>query len=132
MTIYVVTDKVTGEEKYRYDAEQAIEWRGFEFSTHDHVPQVEAPAPEAQPTSPRRLTKLAYMNRFTDIELGGIYAAAQVSPSVTVWLKKFEAATPEADGTAIDLDDPRTIAGLQALEQAGLIGQGRAEEILNG
>ncbi len=78
----------------------------------------------------RKLTKLEYMNRFTDSELAAIYGAAKVSPAVEVWLKKFEATTPDADGKAIDLDDPRTIAGLQALEAATLLGAGRAAEIL--
>ena len=32
--------------------------------------------------------------------------------------------------TAIDLDDPRTIEGVQMLEVAGLIGAGRAAIIL--
>ena len=71
------------------------------------------------------------MNRFADEELAGLYAAAQVAPAVMVWLKKFEATTPDADGTSIDLDDPRTIAGLQALEGAGLLAAGRAQEILS-
>lgn len=84
------------------------------------------------PTQPpvRRLTKLAYMNRFTDLELEGIYSAAKVSVAVEVWLAKFNATTPDADGTAIDLDDPRTIDGLSDMEAATLIGVGRAAEIL--
>ncbi len=44
----------------------------------------------------------------------------------------MELATPEDDGTSINLDDPRTQGGVQALELIGLIGEGRAEEILNG
>ena len=82
------------------------------------------------PVTVRKLTKLEYMNRFTDSELAAIYGAAKVSPAVEVWLKKFEMATPDADGKAIDLGDPRTIAGLQALEAATLLGAGRATEIL--
>ncbi len=82
--------------------------------------------------STRRLSKLAYMNRFTDVELANIFAAAKGSLSVEVWLAKFSATTPDADGTAIDLDDPRTVAGLQALEAAGLLASGRATQILEG
>jgi len=78
----------------------------------------------------RRVTKLEYMNRFTDTELATIYSAAKVSVLVEVWLAKFNAATPEADGTSVDLDDPRTVSGLHALEDGGLIGTGRAAEIL--
>jgi len=87
------------------------------------------PVPVVPPAA-RKLTKLEYMNLFTDSELAAIYAAAKVSPAVEVWLKKFEMATPDQDGKAIDKDDPRTIGGLQALEAATLLGAGRAAEIL--
>jgi hypothetical protein len=49
---------------------------------------------------------------------------------VEVWLEKLNAASPEADGTSVDLDDPRTVAGIQSLEAGGLIAAGRAAEIL--
>jgi hypothetical protein len=78
----------------------------------------------------RRLTKLEFMNRFTDTELANIYSAAKSSIMVEVWLEKLKAASPEADGTSIDLDDPRTVAGIQSLEAGGLIAAGRAAEIL--
>lgn len=70
------------------------------------------------------LTKLEYMDRFTDAELAGIYTAAKSSVQVEVWLEKFKLATD------INIDDPRTIDGLQALEAAGLLAAGRAAEIL--
>jgi hypothetical protein len=47
-----------------------------------------------------------------------------VSVAVEVWLEKFKQATE------INLDDPRTVSGVQALEEAGLIAPGRAAEIL--
>jgi len=77
------------------------------------------------------MSKLDYMNLFHDDELAAIYGAAKVYVQVEVWLAKFNAATPEADGTSIDRDDPRTAKGLHDLEAAGLIGVGRALEILN-
>ena len=86
-------------------------------------------APPPVESGPRKLTKLEYMNRFTDVELVGIYTAAKTEVLIEIWLEKFKATTPNADGTAIDLDDPRTISGLQALEAAGLLAAGRAEEI---
>lgn len=72
----------------------------------------------------RFLTKLDYMNRFTDTELATIYTIAKTNVAIEIWLKKFELATE------INLDDPRVVGGLQALEQYGLIGTGRAAEIL--
>jgi hypothetical protein len=74
--------------------------------------------------SVRILTKLAYMNRFTDSELAAIYTAAKSNVQVEVWLDKFKLAEE------INLDDPSTIAGLQALESAGLLATGRSAEIL--
>lgn len=74
---------------------------------------------------PKRLiTKLDYMNRFTDTELATIYTVAKTNIAVEIWLEKFKLASE------INLDDPRTIGGVQALEQYGLIGAGRAMEIL--
>jgi len=78
-----------------------------------------------------RYSRLAFMNRFTDTELGRIFSAAKVSVVVEVWLAKFNAATPEADGTCIDTDNLETISGLIGLEQAGLLDAGRtASDIL--
>lgn len=70
------------------------------------------------------LTKLEYMNRFTDAELAAIYTAAKAVVEIEIWLEKFKATTE------IDLSDPRTVSGVQALEGAGLIAAGRAQEIL--
>lgn len=70
------------------------------------------------------LTKLECLRRFTDTELAGIYTAAKTVVQIEVWLEKFKAASE------IDLADPATIAGVQSLEASGLIGVGRAVEIL--
>lgn len=74
--------------------------------------------------SKRTLTKLEYMNRFTDVELAAIYTAAKAVVQVEIWLEKFKLAQE------ISLDDVSTVGGLQAMEAAGLIGTGRAAEIL--
>ena len=80
-------------------------------------------APVAEP-KPRQLTKLEYMNLFSDAELAGIYTAAKTVVAVEVWLEKFKLASE------INLDDPRTVSGVNALEASGLLGVGRAAEIL--
>ncbi len=72
----------------------------------------------------REITKLEYMERFTDQELQDIYTAAKTFVAIEVWLEKFKATTQ------VDLNDPRILAGLQSLETAGLITQGRAQEIV--
>lgn len=80
-------------------------------------------APPA-PAPVRTLTKLQYMNRFTDSELAGIYTAAKSVVQVEIWLEKFKLASE------VNLDDTATVAGLQAMEAAGLLAAGRAAEIL--
>ncbi len=81
--------------------------------------------PETPIVSPKRtLTKLEYMNRFTETELAAIYTAAKTVVSIEIWLEKFKLATE------INLDDAEMVSGLQAMEAAGLISAGRAAEIL--
>lgn len=87
-----------------------------------HVEEA-APSVTAQPAS-RTITKLEYMNRFHDDELAALYTAAKSVVQVEIWLEKFKVSE------FIDLADPRTVAGVNALEAAGIIGAGRAAEIL--
>ena len=84
----------------------------------------ELPSADAQVSPLRKLTHLQYMNRFTQGELRSIYAAAKTVVDVEIWLDKFKLASD------VSLDDPSTIEGLSAMESAGLIGAGRAVEIL--
>lgn len=94
--------------------------------------------PARAPT--RRLSKIGFINLFSDDEYKSILTLAGVSVDALAWLKKFELAAVDADGTSIDLDDPRTVAGIHdicaALVLAGTIAAGgasaRAAEILRG
>lgn len=122
--IYVVTNKATGDEVTRYAASAPVEG-AFPFADFTHAEFPDDAEPVIAPPL-GQISKLAYMDRFTDAELAGIYAASHVSPAVEVWLEKFKLAE------FIDLSDPRTLAGLQALEANDLIGTGRALEILHG
>lgn len=78
-----------------------------------------------------RLTKQQFIDQLTPTEMVNILAASRVSPEVEAWIFRFNNLTPEADGTSIDLNDARTISGLHAMEAGGLLGDGRANEILN-
>lgn len=80
------------------------------------------PAPVLQ--HKENLSVLAFRSRFTDAEKIAIYTAAKTNVQVQIWLDDLMAASD------VNLDDSRTIAGVQALEAAGLIGAGRAAEIL--
>jgi hypothetical protein len=72
----------------------------------------------------RVITRLAFLNRFTADERIAIRAAAAQSPAIADYLAMLDAAQD------VDLTDARTIGGANALEAAGLIGEGRAAEIL--
>jgi len=85
-----------------------------------HAPITHPTAPPA----PKVITKLAFMNLFTDAELVTIYTAAKSSVAIEVWIKKLEAAKD------VTLNNQATIDGVNALEAAKLIGVGRAARIL--
>lgn len=92
----------------------------------------------AQPLgdSPRRITKLAFRNRFTKAEKAGIEFAALDDPTAPI-AQRQQAAALRADlkdqeqATFIDLDDEDTRTGVLTLEAVGLIAAGRAVEILD-
>ena len=96
---------------------------------------VDAPA---QPLgdSPRRITKLAFRNRFTKAEKAGIEFAALDDPTAPI-AQRQQAAALRADlkdqeqATFIDLDGEDTRTGVLTLEMVGLIASGRAVEILD-
>jgi len=74
--------------------------------------------------APVILTRLQFMNRFTDVELTAILTAAKTDVAIELWVKKLDAATD------INLSDPNLIIGVNNLETSTLIGVGRASEIL--
>lgn len=88
------------------------------------VQAVQFAVTEADRTTPNRITRLQFLRRFTDEEMRALVAAADASPALKAALLKWQTAE------GIVLTDPATIAGVQALEIAGLIAPGRAEAIL--
>jgi hypothetical protein len=73
----------------------------------------------------RILSRYAFRSRFTTDEKQAIYAAAESNVLIKIWLDDL------ASAENIDLDLPETTSNLNALETAGLIGPGRATEILS-
>lgn len=69
------------------------------------------------PAAARRLTKLQFQELLGDEVYKAIKRMALASEDVGLWLDKFNMMTPEADGTSISLDDPRTRMGLLALAE---------------
>jgi len=70
------------------------------------------------------LTKFQFMSRFTVAERKAITALSKNNQDLEDWLMLFKL-TEE-----MNLNDPQTIVGVQMLEAGGIIGVGRAVEIL--
>ena len=82
------------------------------------------------------ITRLAFRNRFTLAEKAAIELAALDDPAAPMPRRQQAAAlrANQADlaaATFIDLGRPDTRAGVQMLEAAGLLAEGRALEILD-
>jgi len=71
------------------------------------------------------ITKIAMITRFTDAEYTGILSAAKTDVEVQGWLDRFYAAN------TINLQDYRTISGIEMMVSKSLLTQARADEILN-
>ncbi len=83
-----------------------------------------------------RITRLAFRNRFTQAEKVALEIAALDNPAATLVQRQQAAAIRVhlADvnaSTFVDLARDDTRAGVQALEAGGLIGVGRALQILD-
>jgi hypothetical protein len=83
-----------------------------------------------------RITRLAFRNRFSQAEKVALELAALDDPAATLVQRQQAAAirvhlADVSASTFIDLGRDDTRAGVQALETGGLIGAGRALEILD-
>lgn len=79
---------------------------------------------EPKPVEPNIVTKIAMITRFTDPEFVGILTAAKTDPEVEGWYARFSAAT------TINLDDARTVSGVDMLYIKSLLTETRATAIL--
>lgn len=130
MQTYLVSRKADGQEIYRYSSEAPIEWSGMEFSLCNHT--AETPAEPVQIISTnRRRTKLGFIGLIGE-KFADILSAAKVNVEVEMFVRMLDWATPDPDGTSVDLDDPRVISALNRLEAVGILNVGQAQEILNG
>jgi hypothetical protein len=108
--------------------DQAV-WIGDRWIVSAIPPPATAGAPAVAPVV-TRLSKLTFIERVEDagVPWSAILALESASHDVAAWLDKFRLTTPDADGTAIDVADPRTVAGVQALcaalETAGTLAKG--------
>jgi hypothetical protein len=110
------------------------EWLGHTYDRENGTatpPAAPEPAPEKH-----HITNLAFRQRFTRAEKVALEMAALDNPSASLQ-QRAQAAALRADlkdqeqATYIDLDRADTRAGVQMLEAAGLLGAGRAAQILD-
>ena len=113
--------------------DEVAQWTGVDWVVLSERPPLPEPA---QPVVASRITRLAFRNRFTPTEKAVIELAALDDPSATQSVRMQAAALRAyladlAVATFIDLAHPDTRAGVQMLEAAGLLVNGRALEILD-
>ena len=83
--------------------------------------------PEPPPPAPvDQMDKIDFLRLFTNAELAGLLQAAKVSGAVEVYQYKL------AQAEIVRLSDPDIQSGIPALEASGLLGPGRAAQILAG
>lgn len=73
---------------------------------------------------PNVITKLAMIDRFTEAEYEGVLTAAKSDVQVQGWMDRFSSANQ------VNLDDSRTINGIQTLVSKNLLTAQRGQEIL--
>ena len=93
------------------------------------APVVVAPPPPPQPHYGRIITRLAFLNRFTDAEAVAIDLASIGNTVQSATLRRAQAKISAAE--EIQLDNTETRDGVLALETAGLLATGRAAAILD-
>lgn len=140
MTRYIATNHDTGLTAEYESAAPNPEHLGPEWDLE--AVSVATLAPDAEPPVPtvyggrRRLTKLEFIALLGDAPYVAILAMARASVEVEAWTKMLELATTDADGASVDLDEPRTIAGVRAigaaLQQQGVVDGAWADGVLNG
>ena len=96
---------------------------------------VPVPSVPVEPVVERRITRLAFRNRFTQLEKIAMEIAALDDPAAPMPQRAQAAALRAnqadlASATFVDLERADTQAGVQMLEAGGLLAAGRAAEIL--
>ena len=90
-----------------------------------HHPDAVLQEDDVAPEIKQPISVLDFRNRFTQDEKIAIYTAAKQVVAIQVWIDDL------ASAKDVNVTHDQTIAGINALESAGLIGAGRAAEILS-
>ncbi len=95
-----------------------------EFMELNYAGHYRLVGPVPMPPLPNIITKLAMIDRFTEAEYEGVLTAAKTDVQVQGWLDRFNVSNQ------INLDDSRTINGINLLVSKNLLTQERGNEIL--
>lgn len=127
MTTYVVIQKSTGAEVYRYSADVPVEWAGMEFATHDHTEAAAVPVVPA-PIVPVREwpNAMSFLLMFTPTERIAAREARRTDLVLNDFFSLLELAP------TVRSDAPNVIAGLSYMVQQRYLAIARKTEILNG
>jgi len=123
MPNYAVQNRATGETVHAYTVDQSSHEDVYPFDIYNYIPQPVVIEPVV-----REVSGVSYLRRFTQSERIAIRAAASQSAVLDDYLKLLDATIQQ--GGIVNLDDEDTVAAVNLLEQAGLIADGRAAEIL--
>lgn len=129
MSNYVVENRLTGEVVHAYSADAPDHTDIYPFATYNHTLQKPAPAAPVQ----RRVSKLELVSRLGDAAFTDLLELSKTSVGIEKFVKMIDWATPEPDGTSIDLDDPRAqdVRGLEPLLiSRGKVSAGWADGVL--
>lgn len=140
MPSYRATNKQTGEVVGYDAAEPQVEHLGDGWRLElmiTHAPHPDDPPPEVDTrlfAGRRGVTRLELVALVGDANFAAIIEAAKTSAQVAALLKMIDYADAvgSSDGYPIHLDDPRLIAGMQALEALAVVSQGTAERVNHG
>lgn len=129
MSDWIVENRETGQVVYAYTADAPTDFPEYPFSIYNHSKK---PAEEV-PMPGRRVSKLEFVARLGDPAFTVLIEMAPASSQIAKLIKMIDWATPEPDGTSIDLDDPRvqSIADVEAvLVGIGVVEAGWAAGVL--
>ena len=109
------------------EGELRSNFTGTEWVNIPYFPHKD-PEPEQSQPSPKKITQLAFISRFTDAEAIALDLASMGATVEAASIRRYMQKVNSA--TFIDLEREDTIVGVNQLEAVGLIGAGRANVIL--
>jgi hypothetical protein len=135
MPRYAIIRKADRIKVYEYEYVATLDLQGFPLSEFDHEQIPDPPVPEAprKYNGRRVLTRLEFIRLFTALEREDLYNFATNAGLTNAQKRKLSVFFEDLKlADEVNLDDTDIQAGVPALQAWGLIGAGRAVEVLRG